>query len=689
MRGLALLLMLAGCAGAVDADGDGFSVAEDCDDEDASVFPGAAERCDGVDHDCNGTAGVGLSYGPNVPEYFADEDDDGFGGTSLGQACEPIPGGTQDGSDCDDAQPAIRPDADEVCDGLDNDCDELVDDADTLDPAITPVWYLDVDGDGYGSAAGVTWACTQPAGYVADATDCDDSAEGADRNPGAPEICDGKDNNCDVATGLLVDEDDPAIDLSQVPFWYRDRDGDGQGDILTAIQTCVAPAGHVDNGIDCDDRDANNFVGNPEVCDGRDNDCDGLVDGESWWDLAWPYRILVGVDAPPQDTTAPPVAIDLDFGQALAQLGDLSAFDPASIRVVIQDCASGSVALPYDFIDGSANLLSGGDAVSPVGDEAGALAFRYDTDGDLSTQEVFAGGSSVTVGVYFGSAGAGPTVTAPSWASPLMVAAGGPFPGQPQIDVETGGADLLLDGATGGVVASLAATGGVSTGGQVASQFGNGVYFGPAGGGPTGGWVRASSAVATTLQVVHQGPVVAIARAVGSASNTHGGFEWEYRYIAFAGRPEVYAKVSYELDRLSHVGPQGSFWTAAVRPWQTDNLTVVAGAGDGDRDAAGFRYAWGTYAGDARGLWLAWRVPAAEIGAPIYSADGRYVGLSGQDHDPSPVGNEVDLPAGTRLVDGSVIMALPFEGPLADWQDEALGLQTGVDVTALPVEPRP
>ncbi|CAN0459997.1 unnamed protein product, partial [Ectocarpus fasciculatus] len=97
-------------AGCEDADGDGISVcADDCDDDDASSYPGAKELCDGVDNDCDG-----LLTGNEI-----DSDVDGFA------ACE---------GDCDDADVDSYPGAAELCDGLDNDCDGgLSDDEADLD----------------------------------------------------------------------------------------------------------------------------------------------------------------------------------------------------------------------------------------------------------------------------------------------------------------------------------------------------------------------------------------------------------------------------------------------------------------------------------------------------------------------------------------------------------------------------
>jgi len=156
------------CDGVVDEgfdlDADGFaSCGGDCDDGDASVNPDAVEVCDGLDNNCDGV----------VDEGF-DLDADGV---------------TTCAGDCDDAKPAVYPGAAEICDGTDNNCDGQVDEG------VLQTWYEDWDTDGYGDALYSVQACGQPAGYVADATDCNDL--NANVNPSAVEICDGIDNNCD------------------------------------------------------------------------------------------------------------------------------------------------------------------------------------------------------------------------------------------------------------------------------------------------------------------------------------------------------------------------------------------------------------------------------------------------------------------------------------------------------------
>ena len=274
-----------------DADGDGYgdpaastaacqqpsgAVADgsDCDDGDAAIHPGADELCDGVDDDCDGD--VDEDDAVDAPTWYRDGDGDGYGDPDLPiAACSAPQGRVESGGDCDDGDPTIHPDADETCDGVDNDCDGLVDEDDALD---APTWYPDADGDGYGDESAAMHACAQPSGTLADGSDCDDAAAAV--NPAADELCDGLDNDCDGD----VDEDD-AVDA---PTWYRDGDGDGYGNAATTSVACSQPSRYVADDSDCDDASSIIHPGADELCDGLDNDCDGSVDedpvdGSTWY----------------------------------------------------------------------------------------------------------------------------------------------------------------------------------------------------------------------------------------------------------------------------------------------------------------------------------------------------------------------------------------------------------------------
>ena len=231
-----------------DADGDGYAAiacgGDDCDDGDEDVSPDASEICDpeGFDEDCNpGTFGE------------RDDDDDGFVDARCcnGDLC---------GTDCDDSDDAIRPDASEVCNRRDDDCDGSVDED------VSVVGFVDADSDGRGDPTTDALACPGSPRFSTVADDCDDDDPA--RSPAQVEVCDGLDNDCDGR----ADEQARAVP------WYPDGDGDGFGDAsATAVVSCGRPEGHVLNAFDCDDTRSTVNPRAEEQCNGRDDDCDGVA----------------------------------------------------------------------------------------------------------------------------------------------------------------------------------------------------------------------------------------------------------------------------------------------------------------------------------------------------------------------------------------------------------------------------
>ncbi|MHC4717295.1 MAG: putative metal-binding motif-containing protein [Planctomycetota bacterium] len=167
---------------------------------------------DGIDNDCDDTT--------------PDDDLDGDGFALV--------------DDCDDEDSEVNPDAVDVCDGIDNDCSGGP--ADLLAVDCITYWRSDWDGDGYGNPATEECECDVPADAVLNGDDCDDGR--AVSYPGAEEICDTVDNDCDG----YVDEDLPT-------HYFYDYDGDGYGNPATAVEGCTLPpsGSWVFNGDDCDD----------------------------------------------------------------------------------------------------------------------------------------------------------------------------------------------------------------------------------------------------------------------------------------------------------------------------------------------------------------------------------------------------------------------------------------------------
>ena len=239
---------------------------DDCDDSTPSVFPGASEICDEMDNDCDGVVDEGVTN-----TYYEDVDGDAWGNPDITmEACD-LPGGySASVGDCDDTNENIHPEASEICNGIDDDCDDNIDD-DDADISDASTWYIDYDADGFGTSTLTLEACNQPVGYVSDTTDCDDTD--ADINPDAEEVCNGIDDNCDGATD----------DGSAAPIiWYEDADEDGYGNPDGATsEACDQPSGYSDNTDDCDDSDYDINPAAAEECNGYDDDCDGTSDNAS------------------------------------------------------------------------------------------------------------------------------------------------------------------------------------------------------------------------------------------------------------------------------------------------------------------------------------------------------------------------------------------------------------------------
>ncbi|MEZ4237167.1 MAG: putative metal-binding motif-containing protein [Myxococcota bacterium] len=261
------------------------------------------EQCNSRDDDCDGAIDEDVV---DIP-WWPDADRDGFGdpdGTPVVDCLAPGPDWAPNDTDCDDADPLRNPGEREVCGGGDEDCDDLVDDADPdLDPAGQTAWTLDADGDGYGAGAPVL-ACGAPGpGWVDRPGDCDDADPSV--HPRALETpFDGIDQDCDGADADIPPTRTPTA--TACPTWSRPPSAPTPP---TPTATATALLDGAEGTVDSDGDGLADAVdpdddgdGVPTLEEGDvDTDGDGIPDhldldsdGDGAWDGADPARTDAG-----------------------------------------------------------------------------------------------------------------------------------------------------------------------------------------------------------------------------------------------------------------------------------------------------------------------------------------------------------------------------------------------------------
>lgn len=279
----------------LDADGDGYgsststqacsapvgyvSITGDCNDSNNAVHPGATETCNSIDDDCDGSIDEGL-----LTTYYLDADGDGFGGSTSIQACFPTAGYVLISGDCNDNNNAVNPDAIEICNGIDDDCDGGIDnglvltecqvcnEGSLIDLPFSD-WYQDADGDGFGNAEVSITDCNQPLGYVSNSTDCDDTDETITN------VCFNTIVSTANAGGSIAPLGQTNVNQGSSQLYTITVDcGYEIVDVLVNGISVGAVNSYTFENVQSDQTISVTFSLRAEVCNGLDDDCDGTTD---------------------------------------------------------------------------------------------------------------------------------------------------------------------------------------------------------------------------------------------------------------------------------------------------------------------------------------------------------------------------------------------------------------------------
>lgn len=495
-------------------------------------------------------------------------------------------------------------------------------------PCVPTAWD-DADGDGSGDPARPR--CEAGPRTAPDGLDCDDSDPAV--HPGAPEACDGVDQDCDgwpddhpdppryvdrdgdgfgsealpscdawgVDAGGDCDDADPFLN-PDTP-WFADRDGDGAGAEEVA-RSCADPGGGaVRVAGDCDDDDPDRSPLARETCGGEDQDCDPTNDASGAWMV------------PDADHRIPLIARGAHDVPLVVALEDL----PPGARVFVQDCAAPR-ELPAVVLAGAGDpWIAGADGGEDV------LVALWDEDGELGTVEAWPD-RDVALAVYVGGA------PGPAWDGPLSAG---------DTDLVDVGFSLGVDPARGALLDAVADATGVLAG-QAQATAGNGLR--------TSAGPLSIATVPGDAARADASPITAALTTRASASDAAGSFTYSATWRVFAGRPAALGRLTMVADAPTAIAGTDDR-TEPLRPLQLRSPLAASCAVDPGRT-------WGDLSVGDRGLTWAWVSPPRWTNfAGCGPAETWAAANDLPEGDPGR-GATGTVPLGQSIVDGAVVVLL-------------------------------